>query len=160
MGWLVYGENLETSDLTTTAKFQPVKFGKDSILIGIRTWLIIYNDPVFTNLNMKIYSNDASSGANSPKKLLATSTNVQTKTAIHTLENGVKEIWFDFDKPVFNGKDIFNLVLNGTGYIGTSDSHIAWLKAFPNPVYSSGYTPSMLTIPYAPYEAYFIGASL
>jgi hypothetical protein len=160
MAWLVYGDDFSTSEMTNTAKFQPVTFGQDTVLVGIRTWIIIYNDPPFTSLNMKIYSNDATSGQNTPKKLLATSTNVQLKSAIHTLANGVKEIWFDFDYPVYNGADVFNLVINGVGYTGSVSSHIAWMKAFPNPVYSSGYTPSMLTIPYAPYEGYFIGATL
>lgn len=160
MGWAVYGDNFETADLTGTSKFQSVTFGQDIILRAIRTWIIVYNNPSFTYLNMKIYSNDASSGSNTPKKLLATSTNTQLKADIHTEANAIKEIWFEFDYPVFNGADIFNIVINGVGYTYDVNSHLAWMKGFPNPVYSSGYTPSMLTIPYAPYEGYFIGAAL
>lgn len=160
MSWRVWGDPFETTDLTTSNKFQSITFGQDLILRAARTWIIVYNNPAFDYLNMKIYSNDASSGANTPKKLLATSTNTQLKSSIHTLDNAVKEIWFEFDYPVFNGADIYNFVINGSGYTFAESSHLAWMKGFPNPVYSSGYTPSMLTIPFAPYELYFIGAEL
>lgn len=160
MAWKVWADPFETSDLTTTNRFQPVTFGTDLILRAVRTWVIVYNDPAFTYLNMKIYSNEVVGGNNTPKKLLATSSNTQLKANVHTLANGVKEIWFEFDYPVFNGSDIFNFVINGTGYTYADASHLAWMKAFPNPVYSGGYTPAIETLPYAPYELYFIGAQL
>jgi len=160
MAWTVYGDDLTSGDLTGVTKFQPVTFGQDLVLRAVRTWVIVYNDPVFTSLNMKIYSNDNSSGSHTPKKLLATSTNVQLKASVHTEANAVKELWFEFDYPVFNGADIYNIVINGVGYSPTPTSHLAWMKGFPNPVYSTGYTPSMITLPYAPYELYFIGAEL
>ena len=160
MAWKVWGDQLDTADLTSTNKSQAVTFGEDTILLAVRTWVIVYNDPPFTSLNLKIYSNEVISGANTPKKLLATSNNVQLKADVHTLSNGAKEIWFDFNFPVYNGADIYNLVLNGVGYAGSDASHLSWMKAFPNPVYPSGYTPAMETLPLAPYEIYFIGAPL
>lgn len=160
MAWKVFADHFETSDLTSAARFQSVTFGNDLILRAIRTWVVVYNNPSFTHLNMKIYSNEVISTVNTPKKLIATSTNVQTKAQIHTLENGVKEIWFEFDYPVYNGSDIYNIVINGTGYTYAEGSHLAWVKGYPNPVYSGGYTPALETLPYAPYELYFIGADL
>lgn len=160
MGIVVWADPFETTDLTSNARFQSVTFGQDIILRAIRTWIVVYNDPAFTDLNMKIYSNEIIGGNNTPKKLLATSTNVQLKADVHTLENGLKEIWFEFDYPVFNGADKYNIVINGTGYTYDVNSHLAWMKGFPNPVYSGGYTPAIETLPYAPYELYFIGASL
>lgn len=159
-GWKVWADPFETTDLTSNARFQSATFGQDLILRAVRTWIIVYNDPAFTSLNMKIYSNEVIGGNNTPKKLLATSTNTQLKADVHTLANGVKEIWFEFDYPVFNGADIFNFVINGVGYTYSVGSHLAWMKAFPNPVYSGGYTPAIETLPYAPYELYFIGAQL
>lgn len=160
MGWKVYADEFTTADLTGVSKYQSVSFGSDLILVGVRTWIVVYNDPTFTNLNMKIYSNEVISSVNTPKKLLATSTNVQAKSVIHTLPNGVKEIYFDFNYPAFNGLDIYNIVINGTGYTYAASSHLAWMKGYPNPVYSGGYTPALETLPYAPYELYFIGANL
>lgn len=156
MAWEVWGDVLETSDLTSTNKFQPVTFGGDDIIRAIRVWIIVYNNPTFTDLCLKIYSNQN----NTPKKLLATSTNVITKAQLCTLDNGIKEVWFEFDFPVFNKSDKFHLVLNGTGYTGLESSHLSIMKAFPDPVYSSGYVPAIETMLYAPYQYYFIGAEL
>lgn len=160
MAWSVYGDNYSTSAMTDTSIFQPVTFGEDTILLAVRTWIILYNNPPFTSLNMKIYSNETIGGSETPKKLLATSTNSLTKSEIITLENGIKEIYFEFNYPVFNGADIYSFVLNGVGYTGSDSSHISWMKAFPDPVYSSGYTPAIETLPYAPYQLYFIGSNL
>ena len=156
MGWKVFADPFETSDLTGVARFQPIKFNQDMILRAVRTWIVVYNNPAFTNLNMKIYSNNAGY----PKKLIATSTNVQLKASIHTLDNAVKEMWFEFDYPVFKGADTYHLVINGSGYTFAEGSHLAWMKGFPDPVYSTGYTPAIETMLYAPYQCYCLGASL
>lgn len=157
MGWTVWADDFTVGDMSGVSKFQPVTFGKDLILRAVRTWIVVYDDPAFTSLNMKIYSNE---GSYTPKKLLATSTNVITKAELHTLPNAVKEIWFEFDYPVFNGNDVYNVVINGTGYAPTGDKHLAWMKGFPDPVYSTAYVPAIETLPYAPYQLYFIGADL
>lgn len=157
MGWLVFADNWETGELTNTNKFQTLQFGDDIILRAIRTWIVVINDPVFTSLNMKLYSNELISGDNTPKQLIATSTNSLTKAEIHTLANGVKEIYFEFNYIPVNGSTLYNLVINGAGYTPTENSSLAWMKAFPDPVYSGGYTPTMETLPYAPYQLYAIG---
>lgn len=156
MGWTVWGTELISTDLTSTAIYQPITFNDDIILRAVRTWVIVYNDPVFTDLSLKIYSNDAGL----PKKLLATSTNVITKAEMITETNGVKEIYFEFNYPSFNGADTYHFVLNGTGYAPAGGSHLAWMKAFPDAVYQGGYTPALETIGVAPYQLYCIGAAL
>lgn len=157
MGWRVFGDPWETGELENKTKFVTIEFGSNKIIRAIRTWVIVYNDPVFTNLNMKIYSNEVVSSDNTPKKLLATSTNTLTKAEIITLDNGVKEIYFEFDDFPVVGADKYNLVINGAGYAPTGSSHLAWRKAFPDPVYSGGFTPSIERMMYAPYEVYAIG---
>lgn len=158
MSWIVWGDDWETGELASTAKYQPIRFNGNYIIKAIRTWVIVVNDPVFTNLNMKLYSNEVVSAINTPKKLLHTSTDVRAKSEIHTLGNAVKEIYFTFeDIPVQTGT-YYNLVINGAGYVPTGSSYLAWMKAFPDPVYASNYTPAIETIQQAPYQLYAIGS--
>ena len=155
MGWKVYGERLETADLTGTRVNQSYQPNKNLVIRGCRIWIIVNNNPPFTDLNMKIYSNDNGD----PGKLLHTSTNVQTKAALITLANGVIETFFDFADVPMHSNDTYRFVLNGTGYTGTDSSHLAWRRGWPNPVYRpSGFGFSDLVT--APLTLYTIGAEL
>lgn len=155
MGWRVFGNQLLTSDFSgSPINSQPVKFNTNTVLRGMRTWLIFYNDPVLTSAQMKIYSNRNGS----PGQLLFTSTNTLTKSEIITLENGVKEIYFDFDYIPMKDLETYQFALWLNGYTGTASSHVAWMKGWPDPVYRTGYTPTFTNLLYAPYQMYFIGA--
>lgn len=160
MGSLVFGDNFEASDFSSAAKFQTIKFNKNVIVRAFRTWIIVYNDPVFTNLNMKIYSNDVVSGDNTPKLLLHTSTDVRTKAEIHTLANGIKEIYFTFADINFQANTLYNVVINGTGYAPTLTSYLNWMHGFPDPVCDTDYIAAMETLSFSPYQVYAIGAEL
>lgn len=131
MGWTLWADSYSTSEITDNSKSVAVTFGDDGVFRACRTWIIIYNDPTFTSLSMKIYSNNSSG---SPRKLLATSTNVQLKADVHTLPNAPKEIWFEFDYFPVQANEIYHFVLTGSGYTGSSSSHIAWVKGYPDPV--------------------------
>lgn len=159
MSWTVYGDNFESGELSNTNKFQTIQMNKNTILKAIRTWVIMYNDPVITDLSCKIYSNNLESGSNAPGVLLSSSLNTLTKAEIITLDNGVKEIYFTFNDFMMNKDDKYNIVLSGTGYTPTPTSHVAWRKAWPKPVYS-GYGPTYTNLSVAPYEIYCIGAEL
>lgn len=158
MAWTVWGDDWESGQLSNTEKFQTMKFNKNTVLRAIRTWVIVINDPVFTDLNMKIYSNEIVSGDNTPVKLLHTSTDSRTKAEVHTLEHGVKEIYFTFNDVPLQSETFYNFVINGTGYVPTGSSYLAWMKAFPDPVYSNNFTPSLETLNIAPYQIYAIGS--
>jgi hypothetical protein len=155
-GWRVWGWRYDTSELADTTVYQPVIFNKKAILEGCRIWVIAYNDPVFTSLSMKIYSDKDGL----PKTLLHTSTNVVAKSDMLTLANGIKEIFFTFNRPTFNSTDTYHFVLNATGYTGNTGSHLAWMKAFPDPVYREGLTLSVTNLNRNPMTIYFIGAEL
>lgn len=160
MAWTVWGEKFETGELANTTHFQTVEFNKNVILRAIRMWVIIYDDPVFTDLNCKIYSNDIVSGDNSPKKLLHTSTDVRTKAEVHTLASGVKEIYFTFNDIPMQKNTKYNIVLNGAGYMPTAGSYIAWVKSWPDPIYRTGLTVTTSNVGDLPYQVYYIGAEL
>lgn len=158
MGWKVWGDPWPTAESMQDASlFQTVQFNADVILRAARTWIIVFGNPAFTSLSMKIYSNDVVDGKNTPRKLLHTSTDVRTKAEIHTQPYAVREIYFNFGDVPIKGSDKYNFVINGVGYAPAGGSHLAWRKAFPDPVYASGYTPAIETINRAPYGVYFIG---
>jgi hypothetical protein len=142
MTWTVYGKPYAAdADLTDTSISQALKFDYPVILKAVRVWLIIKGNPTFTSLNMKIYSDDAEQATRTPKKLLYTSSNSQTKADIITLAHGVKEIYFEFANINLAAETYYNFVINASGYSGASDSsHIAWRIDFPAAVYIDGVT--------------------
>lgn len=152
MVWTVYGDQYENaSDLTDQSKFQPVIMPSNSIVIGCRTWVILVDDPTLTSLSMEIYSNRPDgSGDPQPGVLLHTSTNVQTKANILTDNSGNKEIFFNFNQVNLKGGDTYNFVLTGAGYSPTASSFIAWRIAWPDPVYTTNYTPTVENLGRAP----------
>jgi hypothetical protein len=155
MAWDVWGIPISTSDMTAGVS-QKVKFNSNIVLKACRIWLVFYNNPSLTSLTMKIYSDDNGTA----RKLLHSSTTTLTKAQIITLANGVKEVYFDFNYPAFDADDYYHFVLTGSGYTGTDSSHIAWRQAWPDPVYTTNWTPTWTNISTAPKTIYFIGSDL
>lgn len=159
MGWRVWGDKLLTGELGASGREQPVIFNKNVILLAVRTWVIVNNDPSFTSINMKIYSDDSSSRG----KLLHTSDNSVTKSELITSTNGVKEAYFEFDAPTgvpLKGTTTYRFALDGAGYTGSSSSHLAWRIGFPDPVYQNNITVSFNDLLQMPYTMVFVGAEL
>lgn len=158
MPFKVWGVPYETGQLGSTDIYQPVRFNTNLILKAVRIWIIVNDDPTFTNLYMKIYSDSHGALTHAPGKLLHTSTNSLTKSEIITEANGVKEIYFTFNNVNVQGSTWYNFVLNGTGYAPTGDKLIAWRQAFPDPVYSTGLTVNTANLNKFPFTFYAIGA--
>jgi hypothetical protein len=159
MSWKIYADYFESGQLANTSKFCTISLKQNIVLIGVRTWIVVYDNPTFTSLNMKIYSNEVIAGVNTPKKLLYTSINNVLKSEIMTLHNAIKEIYFEFDKVPINGNDKYNFVINGVDYSYSAGSHLAWVKAWPDPVYSDGFTANFESLAAAPYQLYCIGSA-
>ena len=154
--WKAYGEWLATSDMTSTRVYQKATPSVNMELTGCRTQIIIYNNPSFTSLNMKIYSNR--SGA--PAGLISTSTNAPLKAEIHTLSHALKEIYFDFSDVVFKADETYHFVLNATGYTGTTSSHIAWKHSYPDPAYQTNVDMSVEGAYVSPFDLTLFGRIL
>ena len=138
MAWEVLGRTYYSdSDLTDATVYQGMQFDFNVVLKAVRVWVIVYNDPTFTSLNMKIYSNQSSA----PGSVLYTSTNTWAKADVHTSDYAVKELYFEFnDVALISGK-MHYFVINASGYSGASaTSHLAWKYAYPDPVYETGVT--------------------
>lgn len=148
----VWANPFTSSEMTNTDKFIKFKTNKNLVVKGVRTAFVVYNDPVFTSLNAKIYSEDAG-----PGELLYTSIDSRTKAEIHTLANGVKETYFTFNDIPLQSDTEYNLVINGSGYAPTDNSYLAWKAAFPDPIYSDpGFQYIFTTLNRCPFEMYLI----
>lgn len=157
MAWTVYGTPLMTADATAATYYQrivPTDF--DVILTAVRTYIVVLNNPTYTSLNMKLYSN--ASGV--PRSIIATSTNSQLKADISTLDNAIKEIYFEFDSVVLKKNTVYHLVLNAAGYTGDDSSHVAWKQSFPDPAYQSNVDMSFEGLVVSPYDVTLYGAKL
>ena len=132
MTYKVWAVDFTSDDMTGISKFVTFKPNENITVRALRTNFIVYNDPVFTSLNAKIYSVGPD---NVPVELIYSSTDVRTKAEIHTLPNGDKSTYFTFNDVLIQANTYYNLVINGTGYIPTTNSYLAWRLAFPDPVY-------------------------
>lgn len=160
MGWTVWARPFESGQLSNTTYRQPFRMNTDTIVIAVRTWFVVFNDPTFTSLNAKIYATDAQveDGTFPATRLLHTSDS-RTKAELFTLPYGVKETYFKFEPTApLQAGTWYNLVINGVGYAPTSSSYLAWKHSYPDPVLQ-GYTPARETINQSPFQIYFIGAN-
>ena len=141
--WLVYAKTYySSSDLTDATLYQPMKFGYNVALKAVRSWVVVFNDPPFTALNMKVYANDENAASPTPSKLLYTSSNTWTKANVHTSDHACKELYFQFDDICLRRNTWYHFVINGTGYTGSTSSFLAWKNSYPDPIYPEGVTLS------------------
>lgn len=153
----MFGEWLATADFSGTPRvYQKFIPPQSMVITGCRTQIIVYNNPSFTSLSMKIYANRSGS----PAGLIATSTNSPTKAEITTLNHAWKEIYFDFASVGLKGGETYHFVLTGTGYTGTTSSHIAWKHSFPDPAYQTNVNMSLEKAGVSPFDITVFGAAL
>lgn len=160
MVWTVYGDEFSTAQMTDSTMSQVVIMPRNQQVNAIRVWLIIHNSSAITNLQMKIYNNDAEATDPTATSLLATSTNSFDKADLITDTYGVKSCYFEFANIALRKGDKYHFVLNCSGYTYSEASHIAWKKAWPDPAYTIGYTATAENLAVAPYEFKLIGAKL
>ena len=155
MAWTVDADGYETSaDLTNGVKTIRARMNKGTILRFARTWVVFYNDPDLTNITMKIYYDESGSKGD----LLYSSITTLTKAQIITLQNGIKEVYFEFDDVVLDANNYYHFVLTGVSSGFSSSSHLAWKKSYPYPVYTSGFAQSFRNRLIFPYTLSLVGA--
>jgi len=155
MSWSIYGNTYESdADLTNMIHTCRAKMNKDIFLRYVRTWVIFYDDPGIINLTMKIYYDENESKGD----LLYSSSTTHTKAEMITLDNGAKDLYFQFADVELDGDNYYHFVLTGTSSGLSSSSYIAWKTSFPRPVYQDGFTQSSRNLPQYPYSLVIIGA--
>jgi len=153
-----YGDPFETAELTSNQnKYIRFKPNSNIVLKALRTWLI-FNDytGTLTALVGKLYSDRGGL----PGALIASSTNSFNKADIITLASGIKEIYFNFNNLPLHSSSYYHLVLSASAYTYSDASHIAWRKAWPDPVYRTGVNTNFEGLGNAPYTLSIIGDDL
>ena len=158
MVWNIYGTRWETGELADTTLFQTQQPVDDIVLRAVRTWIVVFNAPTFSNLTLKIYSNDDDSGSDAPGVLLHSSTTTWNLADLTTEDNACKEIYFEFPDISLNGSDKYSFVMQADSYTYLTSSFLAWRKAWPDPIYTAAYTPTIPNMGRAPFELYLVGA--
>jgi len=160
MAWDVYGiPYYNDSELTDKTVYQHIKFDRNAILRAVRIWVVVFNDPTFTSLNLKLYSNNENAADPEPSTLLETSSNTWAKADVHTQAHACKEIYFEFNYPTLRKNTWYHFVLNASGYSGaTTSKHLAWRYAYPDPVYPENVTEEAVALGRYPLTLYPIFA--
>lgn len=155
--WRTFGQQVFTADVGSQSVYQRFQVPKKYLLLSVKTWMIFYNNPTFSGLWIELWSDLGGK----PGQLLKSS-KVRLKSELLTKANGFLEIPFDFSAPLgvtLQASDWYHLVINASGYTGDASSHISWMKAFPDPIYDTGYTPTFENLSIAPYQLSMIGAA-
>lgn len=158
MTYRVWGRPVESSAFSGTNLFQSFQVTAEGLytLRAIRTWLVFYNDPTFTDIHAKLYWNRVVNGKNTPIGLIATS-GPKTKAEVLTSANGVNEVGFEFNDVQLISGITYNVVINGTGYSFSDSSHIGWKHSFPDSNYP-GHNPSnLINLGTNPFQISIIG---
>lgn len=151
-----YGDPFSDADMTGTSKSIRFKPNDEIILRAIKTWLIL-NDytSTFGTMICYLYSDRNSS----PGALIATSTNSFTKSTLNGVyDSGVREPYFTFDDISLHPNTYYHIVINCSSYIYAENNHIAWRKAWPDPVYRTGWNQTYEELGIAPYCLTIVGA--
>jgi hypothetical protein len=105
-------------------------------LWSVRTWIVLFNEPVFTELKLGIFSDLDSK----PGVLLHESSSAQTLDTIQsaTSNSCAKEVFFSFEpSPHLKASGFYHLALTGSGYVFNKESFIGHKKAWPDPAYET-----------------------
>jgi hypothetical protein len=160
MAWEFYGDEMLTADATGKSLFQAWTPNRNLVLRAARCWVVLFGDPTFTNLSLKLYANREGE----PGVLLETSSTTWDPDDIYTDRvtnpNAVKEVYFEFANPALHNGATYHFVLNADGYTYSEASCIAWKKAWPDPVYRPGVDRTTNGIATAPKELVIVGDDL
>lgn len=159
MAWRVYGNRFDTADFSgAPVKWQPFTLDHDHAVRVIRSGFVIFNDPAFTAIKMRIYSYKN----NTPYQMLYETDVNLSKAEILSLDNGVRNVYFKFSEaPYLKAGETYALVPWITGYTGDESAHVAWKVEYPNLVYDHADTVGGVDSLYScPYEFSILGARL
>lgn len=130
MPFKTWGEPLLTADATNTRVYNPMTFSRNVLIKAMRFRLVFNNDPTLTSIGGRLYSDDAGM----PGGLIANSSDTRTKAELTTQGNGVVESYVLFDDVHIRKDTQIHFLLTLNGYVGTTSSHVAFEKCYPDPV--------------------------
>lgn len=155
--WTLYGERFSDSDFSGAPRvYQSFSILRSLKLKALRTAFVYFNNPTFTELQMRIY-NDNGSGA--PSDLLATFDKKWTPLQITSYDYAGLEIYFDFTNPIKLARNTtYHLVPWLTGSALSSASHLAWMKGYPDANTTNAESVELANLGSSPFYMALIGA--
>lgn len=146
MTWRFFCDEFVGEELQNRNRYLRFSPDRNIVMLAMRTWLVFYNPPAFTNLRCKLYGDR--NGL--PGGLMATSSNSWSRSQLLTTSSyGAKEVYFEFDPKISLQQNLYyHFVLSADNYTYTTDSHLAWRKAWPDPVYGTATFENLLTSTY------------
>ena len=156
MGYRCWAERFVTADFSGSPVHKQGLVLNNALAIkAIRSRFVLFNNPSFTLLSLRIYSSISSDVGT----LLLTSTTTWDKSSISSYAHAAREIYFEF-----NGEHLtagtYYIVPWLTGYTGTAGSHVGWVRAYPDPTYTTGLTLQRRKLSSLPYSFGLIGDEL
>lgn len=134
MGLIVIGEVLKTGDQTATPptffhRFTPTIWFE---LRVVQTWVVKYATPTADGIGLALYAYNSTTGS---RELIATSTTSWQVSEISSDNYGVKQLYFEFpNAPTLKPDTEYCVSLLTENYVGDDDNHIAWVRAWPDPI--------------------------
>lgn len=146
MAWTFYADAFMGEELQNRNRYLRFSTPENIVMLAMRTWLVLFNPPAFTNLRCKLYGDR--NGL--PGGLIATSSNAWTRSDLLTTANyGAKEVYFEFEPKISLQQNLFyHFVLSADNYTFSENSHLAWRKAWPDPIYGTATFENLLRSPY------------
>lgn len=158
MTWKVSGNMLETdeADGSNLLYSQRFKLNSNTVVKAIRTWVVFYNSPTFTNLRLALYENQGGFAG----KLIQESINSFDPSDIYTDTHSLKGLYFTFSDIPLLGTEWYHCQLIADGYTFSEASHISWVKGYPDPEYRTGLTLTYEDRLITPYRFALVGADI
>ncbi len=155
--WTVYADDLVNADFAgAPIQYQPFSLPRLTKVKAASTFMLFYNDPVFTEMKMRIYSDKNGSAAD---QLFEFDNSFVPGDILLTESYGMKEIRFEFDIPKWLAKDTtYHLVPYFSGASFTLSSYVSWIRAWPDLNTDSPYSLDFYNLHLQPYWISIIGA--
>jgi hypothetical protein len=155
VSWSIYAERLESADLSGS-KFQKFFSSTENYFIaGVRSWFVVFGNPQLERLRLYVYelNVDGTLGAE-----IARSQTSFDLADLKTDTYAAKELYADFSPKCFlNKNDSYAVVPKAEVYVADASNHIAWVRAWADPV--TNYTPTYVDLAVAPFKVQFVGAT-
>lgn len=170
MAWTVYGARIEDEDCAGGLSgdhpivYQVFTIPRELKLKAIRSWFIFKGAPDFNALYMQVFA--MNSGSVPPRASLAIAGRTESGTSgpwvlsdILTEEaHGIKELYFQFTDPIWLRRGTYAIAPFIDGPSFTAQSHIAWMKHFPDPPHETSEELSVANIGRIPFNFALIGS--
>lgn len=157
MSFGVVAETLLTADMTASPPTYFHRFNVNEMteLKAVRLWVVKYGAPSLGVLGLELRT--GVNGLNG-RSLISTSPKTWTLAQISASNYSCKEIYFDWTTCSLLAPNVeYTLNLTATSYTGTETNHLAWVRAWPDPIVSFAESASAQKLGVFPFQVGIIG---